>query len=362
MRSVARRHPGLPRRDRLHMTPDPRPNSGPPPLRWTNVALDTFWGEHPDWVQALPGDGPHYAVPGAALDGPALEGIFGAQLVIERDFTRLCDEHGIIGVWRRRTIACHLLTRPPLQLDPTLLARLNWDARQVAMIRDADARTDSAHARLQGVVGWLLTEPTFLAEVVQLRAGYDALPVAERPSFPLGRVTILESPSGQVLHAGTAAFAGGVRQFLDRWGLTRLITWELPDPQGPLLPNFLPEGPARPAHGVHVFLPLHYPLQGDDDLLGRVREFQRQQALELGLPSAFAGVAHHAQYAQMFRLMHLDRAVRGRFGGRPPRGIVSALEAAASHLGIGAESVRRLWKWIRICHRGGRQTIRRLRD
>jgi len=186
-----------------------------------------------------------------------------------------------------------------------------------------------------------------------------------RPIAPVFRwgVLILDSPSGRVFPAGTSALAGHVRQFLDRWGLTRLITWELPDPQGPLLPNVLPEGPARPAHGIHLFLPLHYPLQGDDDLLGRVREFQRQQANELGLPSGFAGIAHHAQYAQMFRLIHLDRAVRGRFHGRPPRGIVSALEAAAaSHLGIGAESVRRLWKWIRTCRRGGRRTIRQLRD
>jgi len=169
------------------MTPHPQPDSGRTPLRWTSVALATFWDEHTDWVQALPGEGPHYAVPGAALRGPALGGIFGAELASEREFTRLCDEHGIIGVWARRTIDCHLLTRRPLQLDPALLAQLNWDARQVAMIRDADTRTDSALPRLQGVVGWLLTEPTFLADVAQLRAGYDALPAADRPSFPLGR-------------------------------------------------------------------------------------------------------------------------------------------------------------------------------
>ena len=105
MRSVARR----PRTSRaeidLHMTPHPLSDSGRTPLRWTNVALDTFWNEHTDWVQALPAEGPHYAVPGAALHGPALERIFGAELAIERDFTRLCDEHGIIGVWGHRTIA-----------------------------------------------------------------------------------------------------------------------------------------------------------------------------------------------------------------------------------------------------------------
>ncbi|MDB5306934.1 MAG: hypothetical protein JWO38_1136 [Gemmataceae bacterium] len=141
----------------------------------------------------------------------------------------------------------------------------------------------------------------------------------------------------------------------------QLATWDLPDPQGPLLPNPLPgDALVSPSHGVHIFIPVHYPLQGDDDLLRRVREFQRQQATELGLASGFGGVGHHAQYAQMFRLIHLDRAVRGRFPGRPPRGLVSATEAA--YLRIGPESVRRLHKWIRTCQAGGRRTISRLRD
>jgi hypothetical protein len=175
-------------------------------------------------------------------------------------------------------------------------------------------------------------------------------------------VALNNQGDGTAVPAGTLAFVEHLRLFLDRWGLIQLVTWDLPDPQGPLLPNVLSEGPARPVHGVHLFLPLHYPLQGDDDLLGRVREFQRQQAIELGLPPTFAGIGHHTQYAQMFRLIHLDRAVRGRFDPRPPRGIVSVLEAAAaSVLGIGEESVRRLWKWIRTCRRGERQTISRLR-
>src|SRR5687768_14328534 len=60
---------------------------------------------------------------------------------------------------------------------------------------------------------------------------------AERPALPLGRVVALSTQ-----WPGTAlplAFVEHLRLFLDRWGLTQLVTWDLPDPQGPPLPNVL---------------------------------------------------------------------------------------------------------------------------
>ncbi|MBA4192662.1 MAG: hypothetical protein C0467_32245 [Planctomycetaceae bacterium] len=345
------------------MPPSTTPKTGPSPIQWTTQALNAFWTAHADWARSLPENQPHYAIPAAAIQGPQLQRVFGEKLEIEREFTRLCDANGIVGVWGTRTVAYHHLTRQPLQLDSTLLAAYGWTAQQGAAIQTAAGQSDIAHDRLLGVVGWLLTEPVFLNDVAQLQAEYEALPACTRPNFPLGRVVCLDGSdlSEAEFPAATAAFAVNLRQFLDRWGLTQLATWDLPNPQGPLLPNLLPEGPARPAYGIHIFVPLHYPLQGDDDLLGRVREFQQQQAAELGLPPGVAGIAHHALYAQMFRLIHLDRAVRGRFQDRGPRGIVSALEAAAApYLGRGGDSVHRLWKWIRTCRRGDRLTIRRL--
>lgn len=340
----------------------PKPDRTPIPR--TTQALNAFWKDHPAWAQALPENQPHYAIPAAAIQGPQLQRVFGKSLAIEREFTRVCDTHGIVGVGETCTVAYHRLTCQPLQLDPRWVTALGWTAQQAAAIQTAGGQTDIAHDRLLGVVGWLLTEPLFLADVAKLRTEYEALPAGTRPNFPLGRAVVLDSVGVHEpeMPAATSAFAVNLRQFLDRWGLMQLATWDLPDPQGPLLPNYLPEGPARPAHGIHIFIPLHYPLQGDDDLLGRVREFQRQQAETLALPPGFGGIAHHALYAQMFRLIYLDLAVRGRFQHRGPRGIASALEAAAApYLGRSGDSVHRLWKWIRTCRRGGRSTIRRLR-
>jgi hypothetical protein len=202
--------------------------------------------------------------------------------------------------------------------------------------------------------------------VESLRADYSSLPLTDRPNFPLNSVVSVGDASNTrtEMPATTSEFARKLWQFLDLWGLRSLVTWDFPEPQEPLLPNLLPEGPARPAHGIHLFIPIHYPMKGNDDLLGQVREYQRQKAIELGLPPGFGSISHHAQYAKIFQLIHLDLAVRSRFRDRPPRGFVSALEAAATFCtGIESqESVRRLWKWIRACRRGDRRTIPQLRD
>ncbi|MDB5311567.1 MAG: hypothetical protein JWO38_5769 [Gemmataceae bacterium] len=348
------------------------PGPGRPFPRWTTEALAALGDRYPDWARALPTEDPVYAIPYEVIGGLALAHVFGERgLEAEREFSQVCRDQRIVGVWGPHTVAYHLLTRTPfrpdqLPLDHPVFRNSGWGPRELGLLQTATGRADAAADRLPGVVGWLLTEPSFLTERDGLRAEYLALPAEYRPSFPLGRVVVLDNPGENrtELPPTAAAFAGSLRRFLDRWGLTRLVTWDLPDPQGPLLPDPLPAGaPARPAHGVHLYVPIHYPLQGDDDLLRRVREFQRQQAIELGLAPGFGAIAHHAQYAQMFRLIHLDRAVRSRFAGRIPRGLVSAIEAAAAaSLGISGESVRRLRNWVRICRAGQRATISRLRD
>jgi len=152
-------------------------------------------------------------------------------------------------------------------------------------------------------------------------------------------------------------------QLLDRWGLASLPAWDLPDPQGPLLPSHLPDGaPARPAHGVWVYVPVHYPLQGDDELQRRVVEFQRQQARELNIDPSFAGNTHHETYDRMFQVIHLERAVRSRFA-HPPRGLASRIEdAVATALHLSVDRVRRLRKMIAQCRAGRRAAIRELND
>jgi hypothetical protein len=143
-----------------------------------------------------------------------------------------------------------------------------------------------------------------------------------------------------------------------------MATWDLPEPQGPLLPNpLLPGAPALPAHGIHLVLPLHYPLQGDEDLLRQVYEFQRQAVRDLGLNESLAGLPHHKAYATMFQIIHLERTARSRLpGGRVFRGFVTHLEGAlAGHLGCSIDQVQKYRKAISACRRGRRDRIAWLR-
>src|SRR5262249_30217995 len=161
-----------------------------------------------------------------------------------------------------------------------------------------------------------------------------------------------------------AAFSQEVRSFLDRWGLTELATWDLPAPQGPLLPNPLPPGaPAVPAHGVHLILPLPCPLQGDDDLLRQIFNFQRQAVRDWGLAATLPGLPHHKGYASLFDVLHLERAIRARLhSGRTARGVVTPLEEAiAAGLGISLAQVQKCRKAISACLRGRRSRVTWLR-
>jgi hypothetical protein len=211
--------------------------------------------------------------------------------------------------------------------------------------------------RLKGYAGWLLTEPAFVEAVRQLENGWQALAPGDRPLFPLGRFLRLADPSAGVTPSVTVAgYLGAVRAFLDRWGLTELSTWDLPNPLPPV-------APAQPAHGIHLFLPLHYPLQGDDDLLRQILDFQRRDARELGDDESLAGLPHHKGYASLFDVLHLDRSIRARLlPGRPPPGRVAYLEeAVATGLGVSLAQVQKCRKAISACLRGQRARVAWLR-
>lgn len=327
--------------------------------------LDDFLQKHAAWAESIPVNDPRYAIPREAFDGLKAAGLLGSRLNVEKSFTDLCDSSGIIGIWgSKHSVIRYSLLQPPLQLNQFVRTHFQESGHRLHGLEEAAKQLHTAHERLQGVVGRILSEPIFLNELDKLRSEFEALPASGRPTFPLQRSTILpvETADRQKLSPQASTFFQNLDAFLARWGLMGLVAWDLPDPQGPLLPDHVPVS-ARPSQGVHLFIPFHYPLQGDDDLLRRVRDFQQQQATVLGLPHAMAGIAHHGQFAQMFRVMHLENAVLQRFPARRPRGMVTAIEiAAADYLGLQPDSIRRLRAWISKCKAGKRHTIKRLRD
>ena len=348
-----------------------RPRTSPaadslPLPRGTTDALADLGRRYPEWAARFAGDEPAYPIPLPAVECLALPAAQGVRPLFdpetadaERAFTRLCEANHIVGVHADGPIAFPLLAVHHADISPAVAAALNWTPAQLETVHQLMNGGDDARRRLRGVIGWLLTEPAFLAQVADVRRLYDALPPAARPRFPLGRLLLAPGAGGG---EPFRAFADGLVRLLDRWGLATLAAWDLPDPQGPLLPNYLPPGaPARPAHGVWVYVPVHYPLQGDDAIQQQVIEFQRRQVAELGIDPSFAGNTHHETYERMFRVLHLERAVRRRFA-HPPRGLAGQVEAAtAAAIHLSVERVQRLRKMIAACLAGKRANVKALR-
>ncbi|MBX9581064.1 MAG: hypothetical protein K2X87_12215 [Gemmataceae bacterium] len=338
----------------------------PPLPRGTSDALGELRRRHPGWAARFGVDDPVYALPPTAIDslgrpaGSRAVPLFDEPTAdAEREFARLCASNHVVGVGPDGPVAFHLLTDTALDIESPVIAGMGWTAAQLQTVQELADRGAGTRPRLRGVVGWLLTEPAFLRQVADVRRLYQGLPEAGRPRFPLARVVPVPGTTGG---ERWAAFAAALRALLDRWGLMSLAAWDLPDPQGPLLPDHLPaDAVARPAHGVYVYVPVHYPLQGDDALQRQVAEFQRQQAVGLGIDPSFAGNTHHETYGQMFRVLHLERAVRHRFA-RPPRGLAGGIEAAAAAaLRLSTDRVQRLRKWVNACRAGNRSRVRDLR-
>ncbi len=336
-------------------------------LQYAREHLAALKRDHPAWWGRHQNSEALYAIPERAVRSLSLVNLFSqGDLAAEREFARLCRLMSAIGVQSGHAIAYPLLTPGPPAVDVETARVMGWSGRQLAAITRLEAEVGRANERLLGVAGRLVTEPLFLSEVGELKEAWGALPIAERPPLSIDRYveTATELSTGEWAPGSAAAWRRRVNPFLDRWGLASLAGWHLPVPQGPLIPSLLPAGAlAEPSHGVRIFLPLHYPLQGDDNLLRAIAAAQSAAALESGLPAGVGPVQHHQQHAQMFRLAHLELVLRCRFAGKCPKGFVTALTgAAAEELELSGEAVRRLRNWIASCRAGRRDVIPRLRD
>ena len=318
------------------------------------------------WLSgSLQGTEPVYCLPAAMIEALRVVGphqqfaLTADQAEAEKALTESCGS-AYIGIWGRRWInsGC-FIDKPPI--SPDALREIGFTAGQVLNADQALNRTDGISLKLRGYVGWLVTEPTFMANRDELRQRWESLPEEIRPLFPLQRT--IARPSAGPVEEGVDRRPDDCRlqldEFLDRWGLTGLETWDLPCPQGPLLPAAMAAtSPAMPHHGVHLVLPLHYPLTSDDELIRLIRTEQRRLASSNGLDSTLASLEHHEVYAQMISVQHLEHAVRSRYVGKQS-GFVGAIEnAMAIALGLTTDYVQKLRRGISACRRGKRNSMK----
>ncbi len=324
----------------------------------TISAVLEFCRRHRKWAAQFTGSETVYSIPLLAIDcleKPIYRGVHplldAATAEVERAFTSLCKKHLMVGMHAGFPIAFPLLTEA-VAPSQSSFEGLPWSpsAAQLAAIRDMTNLLDETRNRLRGVIGWLLTEKSFLEEVEKVTKQYALIPKPHQPLFPLGRTYTSPQPAG---------FLEALVHLLDRWGLTCLRSWDLPEPQGPAFPDSLPpDSVPEPKHGVYVYIPAHYPLQGDDALQKRIAQFQRDEVTKQGIDPSFAGISHHETYERMFRVIHLECSIRSRFS-HEPRGIVTGIEnAAATVLGLSVARVQFLRRVIAQCRRGNRGKVR----
>lgn len=334
-----------------------------------NDELAGFREQFPGW----PDDGrPTYFLPEAMIAALAepdkrWRGLSPEEVRREGAFSRLCRNQNAVGLWGDQFVRHPFVVTAPTPPDnPSQFQGVGWTAAQVQTALQLVGQVQKVDLRLKGYLGWLATDPGFTRERDEIQQLWSALAVEQRGTLPLQRplrAAAVPEHDAALASPQAASFFERVEAFFDRWGLVELTTWDLPLPQGPMLPSPLPAGAqALPRHGIHVVLPVHYPLAGNDDLLALLREQQVQQAQVLGLDKSLAGLPHHEAWARMFDVDFLERAILSRFPGRAPLGLVRALvEAMSQYLNVGEARIDRLRKEIRQCRGGHRDRLKWLR-
>jgi len=334
-------------------------------LRSVSGEIAAFREHFPAWLDDTR---PTYCLPDKVIEPlSGWKGYSSDAANREKAFGALCRNLGGVGLWANQVV-CHRFVgteaiRPHTRSE---MQSVGWSLGQQRMVENAQKQVAISNLRLRGYLGWLVTDPGFAREKDQLQQCWSALAVEESVALPLRRPLQLprQLPTFAVPQQARAASPAGasffeqVESFLNRWGLVELTTWELPLPQGPLLPASLPPGsPALPTHGVHVVLPLHYPLADNDGLVGLIQKQQAEQARAQGL-DGLAGLQHYESWAQMFEVDFFERAIRARFDADAAAGLVRQIELAlASYLKLSTGHVARLRGGINACRNGRRESI-----
>jgi hypothetical protein len=328
-----------------------------------------FCAKHSDWIALKNQDAPVYRLPEVLVSslarpkhrkGPI---ITKQQAATEIAFSRLCDNLNGVGFHEGTAISYPYLQTRPEGPAPEVMKQLGCTAEQQTAMGELLARTQNMQHRLKGYVGWLVLDPDFCAARDRLIQIWNSLSAHDRPRFPLTSIIAVPGNSLQeVTSEELIYFQNELRGFLTHWGLTGMATWDLPMPQGPLIPALMSRSaPSMPKHGLHIVLPVHYPLTRDDLLVEQIRFEQEQIAAEAGLDLSIAGLSHFDSYGKMFEVYHLESIVHQRYG-RKGGGFVLTLEnCLADHFGVALTQLQKWRNAISAIRRGKRSRIPWLR-
>ena len=284
---------------------------------------------------------PLYPMPMQLIDliTQGLPGLLGDMEDNERHLTRFCEEPDIIGfAWQRGVSSFLLHTRPVDMVMPDTLEILNEARREGeelagssesdirSMLEDLEVRSRDVDSRLAGYAGWLMTAPSFLEELSELK-GKGAAIVSEAREFPM--ISWLHDDAALVaagrlgeMSEDESDFRNHYREFCKKWCLNRLVTWELPEPTGPsgcrLVAGLAPD---LAQQGVGVFIPYGFVNPTEIDLSRLVRDLKTGTAPEHLRDWVDEGLqerrgAGSKRFAQFFAFKHYWEIIESRHGSR----------------------------------------------
>jgi hypothetical protein len=223
------------------------------------------------------------------------------------------------------------------------------------------------HHQLLGYVGRLTFDDQYRSEKKALQDRWfnlgcrPPLPlVANALEEPTTQISPIHAKSEQDLSEETISFVQDAVQFMRKWQLNRLITWDLPLPQRPLhgVPlrlAYLLLGGDQPVFAVPSF----YDIPSRTDVRTRIREEQERVAKAFGIKlehpvtDISARKKKPSSYESAFRMWHIESTIRKRFGSS--RGLVARLvPALGNHLRIHEDRVKQVRrKYARLLNQDG---------
>jgi hypothetical protein len=195
-----------------------------------------------------------------------------------------------------------------------------------------------------GYVGWLTLNKQYRDERSAIRDRWASLPdrpplpidanVADRPPEP---VVSIGPDRGRVLNDEVAQVLTDFGRFMRKWRINRMVTWELPYPQGPM--DQIPLGMAvliqGPDHRIDS-IPTYYDIPSSVDVRKAIRRRQGQAAADEGIERAHPVTdtsprdGRASRYESAFRLWLIEQSIRKRYGS--PRGLLARLRPVFADL------------------------------
>jgi hypothetical protein len=219
---------------------------------WTHLAA-----EFPDLLGDLRST-TIYCLPEALIDAIALDApriLTTRHLAFERELTNVLSQEHAIGIDAGRLVLSTLFAeRSPVVVSRADFEALGWERYGLELekvnraLETAETRASVFHEQRVAFAGWLITNTQFLNEVAEL----------QKQEYGFWET---------VSNTEALPYVQGMNDFLNRWQLAGMSSWDLPNPQGPNLSGI--ESPVlsrRGAESIKVEVPLSMKLPARFDI------------------------------------------------------------------------------------------------